>query len=331
MNIVTNIMDFTMDIALLIGNIGYMGVEGVLMFGVFIIHPFNEFDDKMKIHASVMNECNSWCKNKYNDICYDIGWKACGLISQWKQFHKKTIIPSFHTVTNNYFKPCVFLLKDGIEIANYNSWQQYEIAKEDDLTLADNYNSVLYIQYDDEEDCKRNYTIIGDRNLKNPDSLLKHKSNVSFILFQLTTEGIKYDISLKEPMNFFVKDNTLNYSFFKWYMKRIYEVELSACFSVNYMTGDMSVANLHNPFFIKFNEDGVTSFSSGKPAEPIVNLDDSSDSELEDEEDEEDEEDNNSDIDEDEREIYEEMSSIEYINKLHTDILNTEKLKEHYE
>ena len=254
MNIVTNIMDFTMDIALLIGNIGYMGVEGVLMFGVFIIHPFNEFDDKMKIHASVMNECNSWCKNKYNDICYDIGWKACGLISQWKQFHKKTIIPSFHTVTNNYFKPCVFLLKDGIEIANYNSWQQYEIAKEDDLTLADNYNSVLYIQYDDEEDCKRNYTIIGDRNLKNPDSLLKHKSNVSFILFQLTTEGIKYDISLKEPMNFFVKDNTLNYSFFKWYMKRIYEVELSACFSVNYMTGDMSVANLHNPFFIKFSD-----------------------------------------------------------------------------
>ena len=222
-----------------------------------------------------------------------------------------------------------FLLKDGIEIANYNSWQQYEIAKEDDLTLADNYNSVLYIQYDDEEDCKRNYTIIGDRNLKNPDSLLKHKSNISFILFQLTTEGIKYDISLKEPMNFFVKDNTLNYSFFKWYMKRIYEVELSACFSVNYMTGDMSVANLHNPFFIKFNEDGVTSFSSGKPAEPIVNLDDSSDSELEDEEDEE--EDNKSDIDEDEREIYEEMSSIEYINKLHTDILNTEKLKEHYE
>jgi hypothetical protein len=359
-------MDFTMDILSVICSIGYMVSEGVLLSGIFIIHPLNRFDDKMKIHASIMNECNFWCKNKYNDICYEVGWNVCGVISQCKHFHKKTIMPSFHNVTSNYYKPCVFLLKDGLEIANYNSWQQYEKAKDEDLAFISDYNSILYTQYDDTEDYKKNYTIIGDRNLKNPVSLLKHKSNVSFILFQLTTEGIKYDISLKEPMNLFVKDNTLNYSFFKWYMKRIYDVELNECFSVNYMTGDMSIANLNNPFFIKFNEDGVTSFSSGKPMESVVKFDDSSDDELDHEDDEDDEEEDDeddedddededdeddedddeddeddeledgedeSDIEECEREIYEgiDRSLLEYINKLLTDILNTENLKEHYE
>jgi len=32
----------------------------------------------------------------------------------------------------------------------------------------------------------------------------------------------------------------------------------------------MSTANLHNPFYIKFNEDGVTSFSTGKPKPPPI-------------------------------------------------------------
>ena len=269
MNFVTNIMDFTMDIASFIGNVSYHGIEIVFMSGIFIIHPVKSFDDKMKIHTSIMNECNSWCKNKYNDICYELGWKTCELVAYWEQFHKKIIMSSFHNVTSNYFKPCVFLIKYGIEVMTFTSWEQYETCKNDN-TIDQEYDAILYTHYDVEEDSTRNYTIIGDRNLKNPETLLKYKSNVSFILFQLTTEGVKYDISLKEPMNFFVKDNTLNYSFFNWYMKRIYNVELSEIFSVNYMTGDMSIANLHNPFFIKFNEDGVTSFSSGKPKEPVA-------------------------------------------------------------
>ena len=266
MNFVTNIADFTIDVASFIGNVSYQGIDIVFMSGIFIIHLDKSYDDKMKIHDSIMNECNFWCKNKYNDICYEVGWKTCELITHCKQFHKKIIIPSFHNVTSNYFKPCVFLINHGIEVMAFTSWDQYESCKNEN-TIDQEYDTVLYTQYDMEEDSKRNYTVIGDHKLKSPDSNLKHKSNISFILFQLTTEGTKYDISLKEPMNFFIKDNTLNYTFFKWYMKRIYNIELSEYFSINYMTGDMSIANLHNPFYIKFNDDGVTSFSSGKRKE----------------------------------------------------------------
>ena len=46
MNFVTNIMDFTMDIASFIGNVSYHGIEIVFMSGIFIIHPVKSFDDK---------------------------------------------------------------------------------------------------------------------------------------------------------------------------------------------------------------------------------------------------------------------------------------------
>ena len=31
------------------------------------------------------------------------------------------------------------------------------------------------------------------------------------------------------------------------------------------MTQDMTITNLQSPFFIKLNDEGITSFSSGKP------------------------------------------------------------------
>lgn len=291
MNFIMNIVDF-------IGDICYTTFDILLLSGVFILCPFESVTDKLELHAVCLSKCNSWCKNKYNDICYEIGWKTCEFVTHMNHVHNKYILPNFHKLTSNYFKPCVFLVKDGEEIATFASWNEYENEK-DEITFDYVYNMILYTSYNDDDDSKRNYTIIGDRHLKNPHELLKHKSNVSFIIFQLTTEEITYDICLKEPKNFFIKDNTLNYSFFKWYMKRIYDIELTECFSVNYMTSDMSIVNLHNPFFIKFNEDGVTSFSSGKPKEPVVIVDDNT-------------EDN-------------------YRSKLHIDILNNEKIKSHYE
>ena len=51
-------------------------------------------------------------------------------------------------------------------------------------------------------------------------------------------------------------------------------------FSVSYMTQDMSTAELHSPFFIKFGEDSVTCFSSAKP-KPTPIIVSRSDSEVE--------------------------------------------------
>lgn len=257
-------------ITLTVGNICYQGCDLILISSIFVLFPFESVTNKIELRNKILSNSTLWLTNKYNDICYTIAWNTCGVIAQWEHVNRKVIIPSFHKMTNNYFKPCVFLLKDGVEVITYNSWEQYKKAKETSLTYTDDYNIIIYTHFDLHDNNKKNYTVIGDSNLNNPMTLISHKSNVGFILFQLTTEGVTYDISLKEPKNFFIKDNTLNFPFFKWYMKKIHDVDLSETFSVNYMTCDMSTANLHNPFYIKFNEDGVTSFSWGKPKEPVV-------------------------------------------------------------
>ena len=52
-------------------------------------------------------------------------------------------------------------------------------------------------------------------------------------------------------------------------MRNIYNIEIGDNFSVNYMTNDMIISNLNNPFFIKFNEVGLTSFPMKKEGENI--------------------------------------------------------------
>ena len=241
--------------------------------------------------------------------------------------YKKTIMPNFHRITDNYFRNrnAVLLIKNGEEINQFKTWHMFEKEKENiDFDL------ILYTKYNEVEP-KKNYTFIRDKSLPSfcspPDSLLNNKCDVSFIVFQLTTDGNKYDIELKDTRNFFVKDNVLKYSFFKWYMKHVYDVILSEYFSVNYMTSDMSMATLHNPFFIKFNEDGITSFSSGKPKviekeEDIVDSDISSETDA----DADTGLDADSDADTDTgSEIYEDA------NIAHPDIMILERFKHHIE
>jgi hypothetical protein len=145
------------------------------------------------------------------------------------------------------------------------------------------YDLIMYTDYSLNDD-KKNYTmIIDDRSIriKQPD---EKPSSVNFIVFQLTTNNTKYDISLKEPKHFLLQNNVLKYPFFKWYMKTVYQVELNEEFSVNYMTQDMSTAELHSPFFIKFGEDSVTCFSSAKPKpkpKPVSITESRSESEVE--------------------------------------------------
>ena len=250
-------MSVLFDTINIIGTVLYLLYDLVIFCGIFLIFAFEETHDKLLLHKSIIKTCNTFCKN----ICFDISWKMCELVTVSQTCYKKTILPQFHSITDNYFRNrnAVLLIKNGEEMAHFKTWSLFEEEKENmDFDL------ILYTKYNEIEP-KKNYTLIRDKCFSNPEILLNNKCDVSFIVFQLTTDGNKYDIQLKEPHNFFVKDNILKYAFFKWYMKKVYDVVLSEEFSVNYMTNDMSLANLHNPFFIKFNEDGVTSFSSGKP------------------------------------------------------------------
>ena len=93
------------------------------------------------------------------------------------------------------------------------------------------------------------------------------------------------------------------------FLKLVYDVNLTEDFSVNYMTQDMSIANLHHPFYIKFNEDGVTSFSTGKP-KPKENLKENLN-------------------DDQEQNVF--LTSSEREESLYSTIINSERLKEHCE
>ena len=137
----------------------------------------------------------------------------------------------------------------------------------------------------------------------------------------MTTENEKYDINLKEPKNFLLKNNVLKYNFFRWYMKKVYNTDLSEDYSVNYMCQDMSTANLKSPFFIKFGDDGVTSFSSKKlKPEPMPNPtpeltiyeDDGDEDEDDDEDDDEDKDNGDEDEDDCESEVSNSTDETDY-------------------
>lgn len=263
----TNITDVLCDIMYMIYDISIFST-------VFIALPYKTFDEKKQIHNDIVSSCNTFCK----DIVFDIGWKYCELVTCTNIFYKKTIVPKFHELTDYAYRNDVILVKDGNEVMCFKKWSDIH----DSIEELD-YDLIMYTDYSLNDD-KKNYTmIIDDRSIriKQPD---EKPSSVNFIVFQLTTNNTKYDISLKEPKHFLLQNNVLKYPFFKWYMKTVYQVELNEEFSVNYMTQDMSTAELHSPFFIKFGEDSVTCFSSAKPKpkpKPVSITESRSESEVE--------------------------------------------------
>lgn len=263
-------LNIIFDAMNIIGNLLYLTYESIMLGIIFILFPLEDKTVKIALYKKSIEECNTFCK----DVCFDISWKMCEIVTIIQTSYRKTIMPNFHRITDNYFRnrPAVLLIKNGEEVGQFKTWNTF---KEETENI--DFDMMLYTNYNDLES-KKNFTLIRDNGFhshdSSPDSLLDNRSDVSFIVFQLTTGGDKYDIQLKENRNFFVKDNVLKYTFFKWYMNHVYDVELSEEFSVNYMTNDMSIATLHNPFFIKFNEDSVTSFSSGKPKVVSIEKDD---------------------------------------------------------
>ena len=279
-------MNILLTILLGLCNILYNIYEMLIYTGVSIIYIHKFDDERDEIFKKIIFISNKYCKN----ISYEFGWKCAEIATVTNIFYKKTFIPSFHYLTNDYFRYPLLLIKDGEEIMyikNTNSPQLEEM--EYDLLFYTNYN---------ENDPKKNYTIIRECGIKDNQFPIEDKCDVNFIIFQLTMDNDKFDINLKEPKNFLLKNNELTYDFFKWYMKKVYNKNLSEDYSVNYMCQDMSTASLISPFYIKFGDDGVTS----------VSLLTSADEEEEDnnepsaEEDEEEEDNNEPSAEEDEEE-----------------------------
>ena len=239
----------------IISNFLYCLYEILIFSGISIIYSFEAYEYRLKVHNDVTNICNNYCK----DIWFDIGWKMCEIFTCGKIFYKKSIIPKFHSITNDYFINSIILIKNGEEIKYYKNMDLFINATE-----YIDYDTLFYTDFSN-NNSKQNYTIISESNINNPIESIKHKCDANFIIFQLTMDNIKYDINLKEPKNFMIKNNTLKMPFFKWYIKKIYNVDLKEDYSVNYMTQDMTITNLQSPFFIKLNDEGITSFSSGKP------------------------------------------------------------------
>jgi hypothetical protein len=227
-----------------------------MVYSTISIIYFQETQQNIDIIYNVCEKnINKVCKN----ITYDISWKLIEVYTIAKEIYRKQIVPSFHSFTHDYFKTEIILTKNGNEIYYLSDWEVYKNHEDKDFDM------ILYTKFHDTED-KKNYTIIGDNKFSLNDNTHSNGCSISFIIFQLTYDNQKYDINLKEPFNFLLKNNTLKHSFFKWYMKKLYEVDIELHnYSVYYMTQDMSTSNLHSPFFIKFNEDSITSFSSGKP------------------------------------------------------------------
>ena len=253
--ILSNCLSIILNILQILALFLYLFYQNIVYFSIELVYLQHPIEYKVQ----KFNDCVNYINTSCNNVAYDISWKCIEVYTIVKESYKKNIIPNFHLLTNNYFKKEIILVKDGDELYYLRNWEDYTNHEDKNIDI------ILYTKFNDTEN-KKNYTVIGDNKLQPKNNMHEEKCSISFIIFQLAVNNNKYDINLKEPFNFLLKNNTLKHSFFKWYMKKIYDVTLELDnYSVNYMTQDMTISNLNSPFFIKFNEDSITSFSSGKP------------------------------------------------------------------
>ena len=202
--------------------------------------------------------------NYFKDVLFKINWKLIETVTVIRECYYKKVKPRFHELTDNYFRIPIKVIKNGEEILSFRN--NNDLLKYSNNNDSINYDFILYTKFH-HNDSKKNFTIVSDNILEDYKNCTEG-SDVGFIIFELCfkdDEGMhKYDINLKEPKNYLLKDNILKSNFFKYYMKTIYNIDLQDNFSINYMTNDMSTSKLNSNFFIKFNEIGLTSFPMKK-------------------------------------------------------------------
>lgn len=223
---------------------------------------FNYFDSRLGMGIGIV--CIFLYSNQGYEFVKNVGIKICWKLLEWtaiiNDLNKKTLKPKFHELTNNYFRKEIKVIRDGEEILSFKNVDESALVLNHSNEI--NYDLILQTKFH-KTDSKKNFTLLTDKIVDNyKENIIA--SDVGFIIFQLkftNEEGThKYDINLKEPKNYLIKDNILKSNFFKYYIKNIYDIDIPDNFSIEYMTNDMTTSSLNNPFFIKFNEVGFTSF-----------------------------------------------------------------------
>ena len=229
-------------------------LDHIIYFCFFFINYDDDYDDKIAIYE-LLNES---LKQSINDLTFDISWKFIEIITQMKTFYKKNIIPYFHKITNNNFRNQLKVIKNGNEILQLKDIDAFKECSENIV-----YDLLLMTKYDDVNE-NNNKTLILENIDNYNDQNFEKKSDVSFIIFELKNNNKTYDINFKSPLNFNLQNNILKDSFFKWYIKNKYNEDLEENYEVNFMTSELYSDKLKNPFYIKFNENGISAFSTIK-------------------------------------------------------------------
>ena len=178
---------------LIIMNILYNIYTHITYFCVCIIGFINN-DNYYDIELSYNKTINTIHTQTQCMLC-DIGWKYCELLTLLNIIYKTNILPSFHKITNDYFRYSILLIKNGNEIKYLKDKASLQ------LNNNINYDLLFYTNYSN-NDSKKNYTIISEKEpLKHTLSNINICS-VTFIVFQIIIDEDKYDINLKEPYNF---------------------------------------------------------------------------------------------------------------------------------
>ena len=221
----------------------------------------NEYSYVLNSYNSKINKLTIYSQ----DILCDIGWKYCEIVTISTDCYNKQILPLFHLITYDYFKNPFLLIKNGEEIKYFKNKESLYLINNSDFDL------LFYTDFRN-DDSRKNYTMIGhDTDLKKYNLSNINISNISFIVFELTFNTVKYNINLKEPYNFLIIENVLDHAFFKWYMNKHYKIKITNNYNINYILQDMSTSELTSPFFIKINNKAILCSEYNKSCKDDIN------------------------------------------------------------
>ena len=252
---VDNILELTGSLFYGIFNIPFILLIKIFARSYFFIKFINNDSSDYDLY-----ETEDYIISKSYEFGGDLMWQFIGLVTLVYEYYNKTIKPKFHEITDNYFRHSAIILDNGNQVNSFKDWiELYNYSINNELQ----YDLILYIDYS-KNDSKKTYTIISDNvNNCNPFKEM-NVSGAKFIIFKLNYNNVNYDINLKEPYNFLVKDNLLTHSFFKYYMYKFNNIYLENDYNINYMTNDMQTTTLTHPFYLRFSDNGLTSFQLKK-------------------------------------------------------------------
>jgi hypothetical protein len=195
-------MKMLFDILKWLANILYLLYEIIIHAYIETLYGYDyDYIDSNLLQEYKTNSVN-YIDNYIMDIGMDISWKTLEVLGILKKYYNKTLIPGFHNITNDYFRNSILIIKDGEEVKII---KDIETLKKMDCKKIE-YDLVYYTDYT-LNDAKKNFTLIMDdiNIIKTANDLIQHKSDINFIVFQLSIGDKKYDINLKEPNNFLIR------------------------------------------------------------------------------------------------------------------------------